>query len=108
LSDPVELRIVLELLKPNGALLVVTPNAKGLPIWALSLKRRIFGLLWCPIDDMPWHPRAFTPRTMMRELEQDFRAAERETSVVEDGSTDHAPDILRKFMPCMRALGKVT
>ena len=65
LCDPLEeLRSVLRLLKPNGVLVVVTPNVEGLPVRALGLKRRIFGQPWCPIDDLPWHLWGFTPRTI--------------------------------------------
>jgi hypothetical protein len=39
-------------------------------------------------------------------LEQDFPASEREILVVDDGSTDSTPDILRKFEPRIRVLRK--
>jgi hypothetical protein len=108
LSDAVEdMRTDLRLLKPNGMMLVITPIVKGLTIWALSLKRGIFSLLCCLIDDMPWHPRGLTPSTIVRELEQVFPTADGETSVVDDGSADHTLNILCRFMPCMRVLGKI-
>jgi len=109
LSDTVEdLRTVLGLLKPNGIMLVVMPDIKGPTIWALRLKKEIFSLLCCPIDDMPWHPWGLTPGTMVRELEQDFPATDGETSVVDDGSADYAPNILCRFMPYIRVLGKTS
>jgi hypothetical protein len=39
-------------------------------------------------------------------LEQDFPAAEREILVVDDGSNDRTPEILRKFEPQVRVLRK--
>lgn len=71
LCDPVEeLRTVLRLLKPNGVLVVVTPNVEGLPVRVLGLKRRILGQSWCPIDDIPWHLWGFTPRTIAGALDR--------------------------------------
>ncbi|MGH9682887.1 MAG: class I SAM-dependent methyltransferase [Candidatus Acidiferrales bacterium] len=69
LCDPLtELRTILGLLKRNGVLVVVTPNVEGLPVLVLGWKRRVFGQLWCPIDEMPWHLWGFTPATMARAL----------------------------------------
>lgn len=65
LRDPVgDLRVMHQLLKPNGVLVVVTPNVEGLPVRAIGLKRRIFRQPWCPIDDLPWHLWGFTRRTI--------------------------------------------
>ncbi len=42
----------------------------------------------------------------MSVLEQDFRAAETEIIVVDDGSVDRTPEILRRFEPRVRLLRK--
>src|SRR5262249_50749837 len=39
-------------------------------------------------------------------LEQDFSASDREILVVDDGSTDRTPEIVRKFEPQVRLLRK--
>ena len=69
LRDPVSaLQIVRRLLKPEGVLVVVTPNVEGLPVRVIGLKRRIFCQPWCPIDDPPWHLWGFSRRTASRAL----------------------------------------
>lgn len=67
LRDPMQdLRTMLGLLRPNGVLVVVTPNVDGLLVRVLGLKRRTFRQPWCPIDDLPWHLWGFTPSTIAR------------------------------------------
>src|ERR1700747_1426766 len=48
----------------------------------------------------------FIERAVTSVLEQDFRASDREVIVVDDGSTDRTPEILRKFQPHIRILDK--
>src|SRR5580692_11465914 len=49
----------------------------------------------------------FIEKAVVSVLEQDFPAAEREIIVVDDGSTDGTPEIIRKFEPHVRVLRKV-
>jgi glycosyltransferase involved in cell wall biosynthesis len=48
----------------------------------------------------------FIEKAIVSVLEQDFPAAEREILVVDDGSTDRTPEIVRKFEPQVRLLRK--
>ncbi len=48
----------------------------------------------------------FIEKAIVSVLEQDFSAGEREILVVDDGSTDGTPEIVRKFEPRVRMLRK--
>jgi len=48
----------------------------------------------------------FIEKAIVSVLEQDFPASEREVIVVDDGSTDGTPDIVKKFEPRVRLLRK--
>lgn len=48
----------------------------------------------------------FIEQAIVSVLEQDFPAADREILVVDDGSTDGTPDIVKKFAPQVRLLRK--
>src|ERR1700674_5779016 len=48
----------------------------------------------------------FIEQAITSVLEQDFPTAEREIIVVDDGSTDGTPEIVRKFQPRVRLLRK--
>jgi glycosyltransferase involved in cell wall biosynthesis len=48
----------------------------------------------------------FIEEAIVSVLEQDFPASDREVLVVDDGSTDRTPDIIRKFEPHVRLMRK--
>jgi glycosyltransferase involved in cell wall biosynthesis len=48
----------------------------------------------------------FIEQAIVSVLEQDFPASEREVIVVDDGSTDHTPEIVKKFEPRVQLLRK--
>src|ERR1051325_2162678 len=48
----------------------------------------------------------FIEQAIVSVLEQDFPASEREILVVDDGSTDGTPEIVKKFEPQVRLLRK--
>ncbi len=48
----------------------------------------------------------FIEQAMVSVLQQDFPEAEREIIVVDDGSTDRTPEIVKKFEPRVRLLRK--
>jgi GT2 family glycosyltransferase len=48
----------------------------------------------------------FIEQAIVSVLEQDFPASDREIIVVDDGSTDRTPDVIRKFGPQVRLLRK--
>ncbi|HUL16662.1 MAG TPA: glycosyltransferase [Terriglobales bacterium] len=48
----------------------------------------------------------FIEKAVVSVLEQDFPASDREILVVDDGSTDRTPEILRKFQPYIRLIKK--
>ncbi len=48
----------------------------------------------------------FIEQAIVSVLEQDFPATDREIVVVDDGSTDRTPEIVRKFEPRVRLLRK--
>lgn len=48
----------------------------------------------------------FIEKAIVSVLEQDFPAAEREILLVDDGSSDRTPEIVRKFVPHVRVLRK--
>jgi GT2 family glycosyltransferase len=53
-----------------------------------------------------YNHKRFIEEAIVSVLEQDFPAAEREIIVVDDGSTDGTPEIVRKFEPRLRLMRK--
>jgi glycosyltransferase involved in cell wall biosynthesis len=53
-----------------------------------------------------YHHERFIEQAIVSVLEQDFPASDRETLVVDDGSTDRTPEIVRRFEPHVRLLRK--
>ena len=53
-----------------------------------------------------YNQERFIEKAIVSVLEQDFPASEREIIVVDDGSSDATPEIVRKFAPQVRLLRK--
>jgi len=54
-----------------------------------------------------YNHEAFIEKAITSVLEQNFPGADTEVLVVDDGSTDHTPELVRKFAPRVRVLNKV-
>src|ERR1700687_3313331 len=54
-----------------------------------------------------YNQEAFIEKAITSVLNQDFPASETEILVVDDGSTDNTPEIVRKFAPRVRLLRKI-
>src|SRR5438309_1296284 len=53
-----------------------------------------------------YNHEAFIEKAIESVLQQEFPPADREIIVVDDGSTDHTPEIVHKFEPRVRLLRK--
>jgi SAM-dependent methyltransferase len=71
LPDPInELEESFRVLRPNGVLVLSTPNVAGISQRIIQAKRQLFRQDWCPIDDVPWHLWGFTKKTLSRCVEK--------------------------------------
>ncbi|MGB8473537.1 MAG: class I SAM-dependent methyltransferase [Candidatus Acidiferrum sp.] len=64
-EDPIaDLKAAFRIMRPAGALVLATPNVKGLLQRVVKMKRKIRRQPWCPIDDVPWHLWGFTRESL--------------------------------------------
>lgn len=82
----------------------MTPNTFRIPGEAALSARKKMPFASILIDT--YNHEKFIEKAVNSVLEQDFPAENREIIVVDDGSTDRTPEILRKFDPQIRVLRK--